>query len=642
MMDRASRSIVVIVVGAMGATASSIHQPDVATLSVTPDSVLLAVPRREPLTAIARDRDGAVVRGTIVRWASSDATVATVAPTGMLSAVGPGEARIIARAGSVADTIHVSVVPRSGGRIARVSILPASATLAVGETITLTGAAFTANGQPSTQEAPLWNTDNPLVAAVTSSGRVRGLAPGTARLTMSAGGATSSVRVTVTGATRNEITVDTTTTFQTMTGWQGAGQNGWFECDRLAFSLYKDQLHDRLVNELGIERVTIALRSGTENTKDYHAEFAAGRISSAEYRRSWSAPVNDNEDPMVSDSSRFQWSFLDGFMEQAVLPLRERLAARGERLQLVLTYVDFEREGYQPGGLRHMKQPAEYAELVTMAFVHLQQKYGIVPDAFELVLEPEHTPYSAADIGRSMVALVARLRAAGFAPTIIAPSTTSVYNAAAFYDQILQVPGTTGLIGELSYHRYVAEAYPAVDAIGQRWLRDGVKTAMLEHIGADFEELYEDLVVANASSWMQFANGFCGRRDNPAARGAYYQINQSDPAHPRVNFTNESKRFRQVFAYVRRGAVRVGATSGNPTDILPLAFRNANGRMVAIVWAKTAATFSVSGLPAGAYGLNFSTAGAQWNVDRPDQQVDAGGSVRASLPAGGVMTIYQR
>lgn len=635
----AAASLSLCIAGRTGAQASQA----VARVSLSPDSLSLPVSRQEPLSALAWDATGAVVRGIDYRWSSSAPAVATITPAGLLTAVAPGMARITVTAGGQSAASAITVTPRTGGRITRAVISPPAATVAVGGTVRLSGAGYDAQGRVSTSEWYLWNTDNPLVAAVTADGRVTGLAPGTARITMSAAGQVAGATVTVTGTPPvNVVTVDPAVTFQTMAGWQGGGQNGWLECDPRAFRVYKDQLHDRLVNELGIERVTIALRSGAENTRDYHADFASGAITAQAYRDSWSTPVNDNDDPFVTDSSRFHWDFVDGFMDNAVLPLRQRMQARGERLQLVLTFVDFQRRNAGPREFLHMKQPDEYAEFVTMAFKHLQQKYGFVPDAFELVLEPEHTPYTATDIGRSLVAVVKRLREHGFAPQVLAPSTTSLWNASVYYDGMLQVPGTTGLLGEFAYHRYVAVSHAAIAAVGQRWLRDGVSTSMLEHIGSNFGELYEDLVVGNASSWMQYSNAFCGRRDNPDNKGVYYQINQTDPGRPRINIGNQTKLYRQVFAYVRRGAVRIAAATGNATDLLPVAFRNANGKLVVVVWARRGGSFSVRGLPAGTYGLNFGTTGPQWNVNRADQVIESGGEVRASVPAGAVLTVYGR
>ena len=613
----------------------------VARVVVSPGGLTLPVRRPDQLTAVAYDSVGRAVPGAIYTWNSSSPGVATVTNTGYVNAVAAGSTTITATTAGKSATALVTVIPQSGGSVARVDITPATASVAVNSTVQLTGTARDAQGNVTTDEIPLWITLNPVVATVSPTGLVTGLAPGSAIITLSQAGRLDSAVVTVTGAAlSNIVDVNPSTTYQTIIGWQGAGQNGWFECNATAFANYKVALWDRLVNELGMSRMTIALRSGMENTRDYHTEFANGLIDNPTYTASWFDPVNDNNDPFVADTTKFHWSFLDGNVDNALLPLRQRLLARGETMYFVLTVVDNERSGVTRTFFP-MRAAEEYAEVVTEAFKHLQKKYGFVPDALDMLLEPEGTPYTPTEMGRALVAVKNRLSAAGFHPDFMAPSTTSVYNASVYYDGITAVPGARGLVTELAYHRYVALSTPALASIGLRAVRDGIRTSMTEHIGSGFDALYEDLTIGQVSSWMQFSSAFCGNRDNPDNQGVYYQINQTDPNNPRINITNHSKLLRQVFYYVRRGAVRIGAVSGNSTDLLPLAFRNANGKYVAVVRTKRGATFTVRGLPPGTYGINYGTTGA-YNVSLADQTITSGGSIQATIPTDGVVTIFAR
>ena len=121
-----------------------------------------------------RDASGAVVRGAAVRWVSSDPATATVSPAGLLTAVRPGTARITVSSGDQSATGVVTVVLRTTGRIVRVRIDPSTSSVAVGRTVQLTGTALGAGGQATMAEWHLWDTDNPLVASVTSDGRVTG------------------------------------------------------------------------------------------------------------------------------------------------------------------------------------------------------------------------------------------------------------------------------------------------------------------------------------------------------------------------------------------------------------------------------------------------------------------------------------
>ena len=626
-----------------GPTGTNIIEDPVARIEITPDALQLPNGLDAQFTGVAYNAQNVVLSGRPIAWSSANAAVATISTTGLVTTVGPGSTTITGSADGKSGTAQLTVIAAPGGTPVRMDVSPNTVNIPLGASAQLVALAYDAQDLVTTQQPYVWTSTNTSVATVSSTGLVTALSAGTSTIRVSSGNASAQAGLTVSSSSPsgNVIDVNQVAQYQTISGWQGHGQNGWFDCNPTAYGLYRNQLNDRLVNEMGINRVSIALQSGMENIRDYHKDFLAGLVSKATYNDSWFVPVNDNNDPFVADLTKFHWAFLDGYVDHSILPIRQRLQARGEKLYFVLQYVDFTKGLPKP--FAQMKQPQEYAEFVLTAFQHLQSKYGFVPDALEMVLEPEHTPYFAPDIGRAIVATVNRLRAAGFTPAILAPSTTSMANASTWYDQMLQVPGVAGLIDELTYHRYVGVSDAALQAIGARVQRDGVKSSMLEHIGSGFDDLYQDLTVANVSAWEQFTLAFCGNRDNPDNNGVYYQINQTNPSSPKVNITNHAKLLRQVFAYVRAGAVRIGATSGNAATLLPLAFRNTNGKAVVVVRAKAGASFSVRGLPAGRYGINYgTTAGNEWNINLADQTIAGGGTIQAAIPRDGVITIYGR
>ncbi len=624
-----------------GPTSTNIIGEDVARVVVSPSTLQLAAGLSAQFTVELFTAQNALLAGRPVTWSSSSPSVATVSQSGMVTSVAGGSTTISATAEGKSGSAQLTVLAAPGGAPVRMELTPTTVNIPAGASAQLQALAYDAQNLVTTREAYVWTSTNSSVATVSSSGLVTGVAAGTSTIRASSGNASAQVAVTITSSapSGNVIDVNASVQHQTISGWQGHGQNGWFDCNPTAYNIYRNQLNDRLVNEMGINRVSIALQSGMENTRDFHKDFTAGLIDKDSYTDSWFVPVNDNSDPFVADPTKFHWAFLDGYVDHSILPLRQRLQALGEQLYFVLQYVDFIKGLPKP--FAQMKQPQEYAEFVLAAFQHLKSKYGFVPDALEMVLEPEHTPYYPADIGRAVVATVNRLRAAGFTPAILAPSTTSMTNASTWYDEMLQVPGVSGLISELTYHRYVGVTSPALQAIGARVQRDGVKTSMLEHIGSGFDDLYQDLTVANVSAWEQFTLAFCGNRDNPDNAGVYYQINQTNPSSPKINITNHGKLFRQVFAYVRAGAVRIGATSGTAATLLPMAFRNTNGKQVVVVRARAGASFSVRGLAAGRYGITYGTPG-EWNVNLSDQTIGSGGTIQAAIPRDGVITIYGR
>ena len=612
----------------------------VTRIDVTPQAADVDVTGTQQYTALAFDAQGQPVSGRTFSWSTSSSAVASISATGLATGVAPGNATITAKTDGASGSASVRVILQTGP-IARIEILPNPATVFVSATIPLAARAYDAQGRPIDGTPFTYSSGNTGIATVNTFGVVSGVSAGTASITARTGSHSVSAVVTVhTDASLNVIDVIPVVRHQTITGWEGHVEAGQLECNPTAFATYRDPLLDRVVSELGLSRVRLEFRSGMENPTDFFAQYQAGQITHDTWRATWFSPVNDNSDPNVANPAGFKWAWFDHNIDQVVNPLRQRLQARGEQLFVNLTFVDFWLQGATKS-FQVMKSPTEYAELALMTFQHIRDKYGWVPDALEIALEPENQKYDGVDLGRAIVATVNRLSAAGFHPQIIAPSTTSMANAATYYDAMMAVPGVPGLIDELSYHRYSGVSSGTLQAIASRAARDGLRTSMLEHIGSGADDLWTDLTVGNVSAWQQFAIAFCGNRDNPDNAGVYYQINQTTPSQPKINITNHSKFLRQFFLFVRPGSVRIGATSTNSTRQDAIAFRNSNGRHVVIVRTKAAASFTVRGLPAGTYGLTYATATA-WDVDRPDVTIGNGGSVQATMPSAGYLTIYQR
>jgi len=80
-----------------------------------------------------------------------------------------------------------------------------------------------------------------------------------------------------------EITVDAKKRYQTMSGWEITARG--LELDKLGnrFSPewhdHSDAVFDTMVNEIGVNRIRLSLRSRFENTIDYWSLFASDQIS---------------------------------------------------------------------------------------------------------------------------------------------------------------------------------------------------------------------------------------------------------------------------------------------------------------------------------------------------------------------------
>jgi hypothetical protein len=100
------------------------------------------------------------------------------------------------------------------------------------------------------------------------------------------------------------------------------------------------------------------------------------------------ATVNDDADPNVIRAAGYHFTELDRNVRTTILPLRALAAAKGEPLYINLNYVAFTSQ--ITTGSYHHQNAAEYAEFILAAFQHLDQQFGFVPDAVELLLEPDN------------------------------------------------------------------------------------------------------------------------------------------------------------------------------------------------------------------------------------------------------------
>src|SRR3990167_4867188 len=97
-------SIPLVLLGAWATTTCSGGSGDggtpppvaVATVGVTPAGATLAVGEATQLTATTRDASGNALTGRSVAWTSGASGVASVSSSGLVTAVGPGQAMITA------------------------------------------------------------------------------------------------------------------------------------------------------------------------------------------------------------------------------------------------------------------------------------------------------------------------------------------------------------------------------------------------------------------------------------------------------------------------------------------------------------------------------------------------------------------
>ena len=398
------------------------------------------------------------------------------------------------------------------------------------------------------------------------------------------------------------------------------------------YQKWSDTAVDLAVNDLGLNRVRLEIRSGAENPFDSFKAYFVDGGSRSVWTSGWYTPVNDNADPNNINLSGFQFSELDHSIDTVVLPMKGLLEANGEQLYVNMNYVDFD-----TSSSLHYQDPDEYAELMLATYQHMQSKYGFVPDAIEIILEPDNSSWGGTHIGQAIVATANLLGANGFTvPDFIGPSVTNSNNTTSYLDGMLTVPGVSSYLTEIAYHRYGGPSDAVLQDISGRAAQLGIGTSMLEHIGSGYLALHDDLKKGNVQAWQQFTLAY-PTGDNGAQ---YFTVSDPTGASPTVSYGDRTRYLRQYFKYIRSGAVRIEAGS-NAGSFDPVAFVNTDGGQVVVVKATAGGSFSVDGLQAGTYGVQYTTS-SETATDLPDVTLTSGGTLAAAIPAAGVLTVYPK
>jgi hypothetical protein len=422
-----------------------------------------------------------------------------------------------------------------------------------------------------------------------------------------------------------------------MTGWEATDYMG-HTSSPTAFLAWQNDILNNAV-DLGINRIRVEIYSGIENSTDWFQLYLNGQITGSVFNSHAYEIVNDNTNANSINPSGFKWSRLDFTMDNVVIPLRNRLAARGETLWIHLHYLT---DNYQPNSQFHRDNPNEYAEFVLAVYQHLQSRYGIIGDSWTIVNEPDNPGVfwsgdNGALLGTMTKVAGDKLVANGFTPAFLLPGTVRASFAASFFDNAIAVSGARPYVTGLDYHRYAETVTDSmISAVGDRARDNNLKSGMTEHIGADYQELYKDLTLGRCSFWQQYtlASAFGGDDG-----GKYFPIDLTNPNNPVVSIGSRTKFLRQYFKFIRLGAVRVGASSIS-SNLEPVAFRNTNGKYVVVVKANAASgNFTIGGLPAGIYGIKYTTSTA-YDQNAPDQTIGAGQNITTSIPGAGVITVY--
>ena len=169
----------------------------VALVSVTPSSAGLQVGATMQLSAATRDANSNVLTGRVIGWSSGNGAIATVSPSGLVTAIGAGSVSITAASEGQTGSATITVSAPAPIPVASVSVTPSSASLQVNATVQLSAATRDANNNVLTGRVIGWSSGNGAIATVSSSGLVTAKGAGSISITAASEGQTGSATITV-------------------------------------------------------------------------------------------------------------------------------------------------------------------------------------------------------------------------------------------------------------------------------------------------------------------------------------------------------------------------------------------------------------------------------------------------------------
>jgi hypothetical protein len=194
-----------------GRSQISVIEGDIASVVISPDPFEVLPGRTGSAIATAYNEAVEPIEASQPVWRVEDEAIATVGADGVVEGVVAGQTRLIANIEGVEGSVALEVLPMP---VDRVEISPAEPATAVGENVQLEATGYDAtDAEISGQEAE-WTSDNEAVATVDAGGLVRGVAVGSAQISVEMGVVSSQVTVTIVEANHPPVARDHTVSTQ--------------------------------------------------------------------------------------------------------------------------------------------------------------------------------------------------------------------------------------------------------------------------------------------------------------------------------------------------------------------------------------------------------------------------------------------
>jgi len=376
--------------------------------------------------------------------------------------------------------------------------------------------------------------------------------------------------------------------------------------------------------------------------------------------------VNDNEDARAMNPQGFDFSTIEPYLREQLLPLRDLVRQRGERFVLYGSVILYRPQASGRGTPRFIVEDAEEYVEFSMAALEYLRGYGLAPDYWVLVNEPDLVRiWTPAQLAERVVLLGQRMRRAGFATRISAPETVQPGGVSTWLSAIAGTPEARRYLGAISYHSYdydptTGERPPAAPrAAVANWGRllnvpvaqaeqgqAGKKNAHTRWNGLQYEytldiaeNIFADLLHGNASAWQMHAIIGWGELGSAHSAGTLAIARKDGSGYDKPAQYWGARPFTR---WLRPGAVRVALHGTRPrSNVQAVAFLTPAGRpvIVAMNRSRQQQELHIGGLPAARYAVSITTRDEK-GTERPAAGLTAGEPLRFLLPPESIATFF--
>ena len=190
----------------------TVSSTKVLTVEIAPQSPSITIGSTIQLITSLKDEGGKSVNSGIgdVQWESSNASVATVSSSGLVTGISVGSATLTVRfIDNVGwkDALGTVMLRVSDQKVSSVAINPQLINVGIGQSRQLLAVSKDANGDTITGLSIAWASSNVAVATVSSTGLVTGVSKGESTIIASVGGVSASGSVLVTDVSASSIEI---------------------------------------------------------------------------------------------------------------------------------------------------------------------------------------------------------------------------------------------------------------------------------------------------------------------------------------------------------------------------------------------------------------------------------------------------